>query len=208
MKMKLDPRKKILAGIAGAVAIALSPASHAATFDFGTLLSGSFQPQGTFATLTVDQLTGTTFHYSLHANDLNALFTSGAFIGSMANDLTSNPVLPTISNVTGGGVTAVTSDPGSGPGGNWEFRYDFGDGGQDRLTANETVAWTATFGTPVTYTGNMFALHMQALTQAQGGSAWYIPGPPVPEPQTYAMMLAGLGLLGFARIRRSRKDKQ
>jgi len=29
----------------------------------------------------------------------------------------------------------------------------------------------------------------------------------VPEPQTYAMMLAGLGLLGFARIRRSRKGK-
>lgn len=28
---------------------------------------------------------------------------------------------------------------------------------------------------------------------------------PVPEPETYAMMLAGLGLLGFVRIRRSRK---
>jgi len=32
--------------------------------------------------------------------------------------------------------------------------------------------------------------------------------PAVPEPQTYAMMLAGLGLLGFARIRRTRRDKQ
>jgi hypothetical protein len=31
--------------------------------------------------------------------------------------------------------------------------------------------------------------------------------PAVPEPQTYAMMLAGLGLLGFARIRRNRRDK-
>ncbi len=28
----------------------------------------------------------------------------------------------------------------------------------------------------------------------------------VPEPQTYAMMLAGLGLLGFARIRKSRRQ--
>ncbi len=32
--------------------------------------------------------------------------------------------------------------------------------------------------------------------------------PAVPEPQTYAMMLAGLGLLGFARVRRSRRDKR
>jgi hypothetical protein len=29
----------------------------------------------------------------------------------------------------------------------------------------------------------------------------------VPEPQTYAMMLAGLGLLGFARVRRTRQEK-
>ncbi len=197
-------RKNTLAGIAGAVAIALSPVSNAATFDFGTLLSGTYQPAGSFATLNVDQLSGSVFNYTLIAKDLNALFNAGAFIGSMANDLTTNPALPTISNISGGGVTAVTDSAGGGPGGNWEFRFDFGGGAGDRLLANETVSWRATFAAPVTYTGSDFALHVQGLTEQNGGSAWYIPTP-VPEPQTYAMMLAGLGLLGFARIRRQRR---
>jgi hypothetical protein len=202
-----------LAAISGAVAMALASASHAVTFQFGDLLNtspGIVDPAATFATLDVNQLSGTSFTYSLHANDLNSLFNAGAFIGSMANDLTTDPALPTISNVTGGGVTAVLTDPGGAPGGNWEFRYDFGTGAGDRLTANETVNWTATFTTPVTYTGAMFALHMQGLAQngvGTGGSGWFIPTP-VPEPQTYAMMLAGLGLMGFTLRRRQKRDRK
>jgi hypothetical protein len=201
-----------LAALSGAVAIALASASHAVTFQFGDLLSGSsgvVDPAAAFATLDVNQLSGTTFTYSLHANDLNTLFNSGAFIGSLANDLTTDPALPSITNVTGGGVTAVFTTDAGGPGGTWEFRYDFGTGG-DRLTANETVNWTATFSAPVTYTGNMFALHVQSLAQngiGTNGSGWYIPTP-VPEPQTYAMMLAGLGLMGFTLRRRQKRDRK
>jgi len=44
------------------------------------------------------------------------------------------------------------------------------------------------------------------LTIVDGGTPEFLPFAPIPEPGTYAMMLAGLGLLGF--IGRSRKQKE
>jgi len=38
-----------------------------------------------------------------------------------------------------------------------------------------------------------------------GGMDWTLVAAPVPEPETYAMLLAGLGLLGFVARRRQRK---
>jgi hypothetical protein len=193
-----------------AASMALATAANAETFQFGDLLSGTVVPEGTFATLTVsDTTSATAINYTLTSNNLADLFnSSGAFIGSMANNLTTDPALPTVSNITGGGVTVVDADPGGAPNINntWEFRFDFGSG-QDRLGSNETVSWTATFDNPVTYEGDKFALHVQSIGLNQGDSAWYVPTP-IPEPQTYAMMLAGLGLLGFARIRRQKRDNK
>ena len=40
----------------------------------------------------------------------------------------------------------------------------------------------------------------------QGFTVLPPPPPPIPEPETYALMLAGLGLLGFAARRRKQKD--
>ena len=39
--------------------------------------------------------------------------------------------------------------------------------------------------------------------QGFGASSEYVSSSPIPEPQTYAMMLAGLGLMGFIVRRRS-----
>lgn len=194
--------------VAAAVLAACGTSAQAATFEFGELLSGSYEPSDIFATLSINQLSGTTFNYSLSTNDLNSLFTAGAFVGSMTNDVLGYSALPTVSNISGGGVAVVEAENGGGPGGNWEFRYDFGDGSGDRLFGNETVSWTATFSDSVTYTGDGFALHVQGLTSLQGGSAWYTPTTPIPEPETYAMMLAGLGLLGFVARRRMKGAKR
>lgn len=46
-------------------------------------------------------------------------------------------------------------------------------------------------------------LHVQSIsTFAYSDSAWYGPANPVPEPEIYAMMAAGLGLMGFVARRR------
>jgi len=88
-----------------------------------------------------------------------------------------------------------------GPTGVWDFSFNFNDKGR-LVEANEWVEWTATFSTtpPVTFEG--FALHVQRIDAVDpAGSAWYVPTP-IPEPETYAMLLAGLGLMGFVARRR------
>jgi hypothetical protein len=94
---------------------------------------------------------------------------------------------------------------GGGPTGIFDFRFDLTGPQQTRLTANESVSWNATFTQPVTLSADSFALHVQGLTREQGGSGWYTAAAPVPEPETYAMMLVGLGLLGFTAKRKSKK---
>lgn len=193
---------KILRYLLAVSALAFGLSAHAATDDFGTLLSGSFQPTDTFASLSYTTTDNLVYNFTLTAYDLDAIFTDGAFIGAIAVDSdTSDPV---VSNVSGDTVVSVS--PGGGPTGIWDFRFDLTGPQQTRLTANESVSFDATFDQAVILGSNSFALHVQGLTDAQGGSAWYVP-PPVPEPETYAMMLAGLGLLGFTAKRKKAQTK-
>lgn len=188
---------KTLRTFMAVLALAFGVSAHAATDDFGTLLSGSFQPTDTFASLSYTTTDNLVYSFTLTAYDLDAIFTDGAFIGAIAVD--SDTSAPVVSNVSGDTVVSVS--PGGGPTGIWDFRFDLTGPQQARLTANESVSFDATFDQAVILGSNSFALHVQGLTDAQGGSAWYVP-PPIPEPETYAMMLAGLGLLGFTAKRR------
>lgn len=187
--------KKLIRNLLGAAALVASLSANAVTDLYGNLLSGTFQPSETFASMTYTNV-GNVWSFSLSAFDLDAIFTDGAFIGAVAVD---SDFTPTISNVVGDTVVSVAN--GGGPTGIFEFRFDLTDG-QNRLTANETVSWDATFTQAVTLASDDFALHVQGLTEAQGGSAWYTP---IPEPETYAMMLAGLGLLAFTAKRKNKK---
>ena len=179
-----------------------------ANYTFGNLLSGTFTPSGSFASLAVTTTDNTTYDFTLTAFSLDSLFTSGAFIGSMAVDTTfaHKEALPSAALTgLGNGVTSVGTSNGGGPTGVWDFRYDFG-GGSDRLTGLETVFWTSTFATAHTFDGNQFALHIQGLTDDQGDSAWYTPSrtpPPVPLPA--AAWLFGSALLGFVALSNRRR---
>lgn len=178
----------------------VSTSALAASEQYGTLLAGSFQPSAPFASLDVSS-SGNTYTFTLTANDLNTIFAPGSFIGAIAVDASSN-ITPTLSNVSGGAPVSIS--PGGGPTGAFDYRFDLTGSQQARLTSGESVSWTATFANPVSFEGHQFALHVQGLTAAEGGSAWYSNNSPVPEPETYGMMLSGLGLIGFLARRRKK----
>lgn len=190
---------KLVRNMLGSAALVASLSANATVDTYGELLSGTYQPDTTFASMTYTNI-GNVYSFTLSAFDLDAIFTDGSFIGAVAVD---SEYQPTISNVVGDTVVSVAN--GGGPTGIFDFRFDLTGPQQNRLTANETVSWDATFSQPVTLTSDSFALHVQGLTTEQGGSGWYT-ATPVPEPETYAMMLAGLGMLGFT-ARRKTKNK-
>lgn len=192
----------IIKALLVSLSLLISAPTLAATEDYGTLLAGSYQPSETFATLAVDG-SGSVYNFTLTALDLDSIFSAGAFIGAIAVDLAPN-LVPTISNVVGG--APVTYSAGGGPTGGFEFRFDLTGPQQARLTANEFVSFTATFADAVAFNGNEFALHVQNIGEENGGSAWYVNTSPVPEVDTYAMLMAGLGLMGF--VARRRRNQQ
>ncbi|MGB2831736.1 MAG: PEP-CTERM sorting domain-containing protein [Methylotenera sp.] len=83
---------------------------------------------------------------------------------------------------------------------------------------NETIGPFATFtlgtntgliGSPVlTFDANNLFVNLQGLSFRPGSTQFnvtagpFVPPPAVPEPETYAMLLAGLGLMGFVARRR------
>jgi len=175
-------------------------AVQAASYQFGQLLAGNGPTNPHFANLEITDNGSGNWTFTLTALDLNTIFGSSSFIGSMAVD----GVKPTsISTDAGGGVTAVNLQNGGGPGGIYDFRYDMINPKNDKLTGLESVTWhvgglgsTALPG----FNGEL-ALHVQGIGD-NGDSAWYVATSPVPEPETYAMLLAGLGLIGFMARRR------
>lgn len=168
----------------------------ATTENYGTSLTGGYQPSASFASLSVTG-SGSVYNFTLSALDLNSIFAPGAFISGIAVNISPNSnLVPSISAISGDSPVSVTK--ANGPTGQFDFRFDLTGKNQARLTANESVSWTATFANPVTFEGNQFALHVQG----EGGGGWYVKTPAevttaVPEPKTYSMMLVGLGLIGF-----------
>ncbi|MBS0300380.1 MAG: PEP-CTERM sorting domain-containing protein [Proteobacteria bacterium] len=190
--------KKLALSAIATGALVVGNSAQATTYQFGQLLSGGGPASAHFADLSATDDGGGNWTFTLTTLDLNAIFGAGSFIGTMAVD----GIKPTSSSTdAGGGVTVVDPANGSGPGGSFDFRYGFGSGGSsDRLTSNESVTWHVSgLGSDPLPLDGQLALHVQATSSTQD-SVWYIS--PVPEPETYTMLLAGLGLLGFAARRR------
>lgn len=189
------PMKKITTGLAFAAALAAAPAM-ADTLAFGQPLVGN-GPAFSFATLSVTQVgNGDDWQFTLDASGLSA----GATLATLAFEVAG--AVPNYRNglaMTGvsGGVGSVTARNGGGPTGVFDFRLDLGQG-QDRLAGGETVSWTWNDSGHGSFSS--VALQVQGLP---GGTAWYAPSAPVPEPASALMMLAGAGVLLWARRRRA-----
>jgi hypothetical protein len=92
-------------------------------------------------------------------------------------------------------------------------------GSQPNLTAH--IATSFTYAVPGTYTAIVIINVFGSFDQGGSFHSWNAPGGaqinltvpfvgpftpvPVPEPETYALMLAGLGLISFAARRRKQK---
>lgn len=206
-------------------ALSLSASAAITTYTFGSFFTGSGPSGGassSFATLSIDaSADNKTFVFDLKvSNNLDAIFGTGAFVSALRVNTASNqdPISTTIAGGTWG-VQAVKFDGSTSNTGGvaWDFIDSFcgtssgcnKNAAGSRLTQGEEVKWTSVFAnaqTPLLATPGMIMKVQGYEWNGRGASAEYTPiVTAVPEPETYAMMLAGLGLMvGIAR-RRQRK---
>ncbi len=156
------------------------------------------------ATLDVTQNSNTEYQFSLNFLS-NGGSSNFSFIDSLVID--STPATPP-SSLGVQSTTGNVSDPlilGSGITPDTSFGFDYGfefaDSGNGRFAVGESIQWLATFGSgPVSFED------LGVVFRNNGGQqpkdVFAVAAAPIPEPQTYAMFLAGLGLMGFAARRK------
>ena len=183
--------RKVIMSMVTAGFLVFGSGVQAASYQFGQLLAGNGPANPHFADLDITDNGGGNWTFTLSTLDLDAIFGTASFIGSLAVD----GVQPSsISTDAGGGVTNVSIQNGGGPTGAFDFRYDMINPQNDKLTGFESVTWhVGGLGSSALPNNGDLALHVQGIGP-NDDSAWYIS--PVPEPETYAMLLAGLGFVG------------
>lgn len=217
--------RNLIHWLAGAAVACASFTTQAQTWEyhFGSQLSGDpYQPTNTFAYMSVSTTDSLAFDFALRAYDTSSggtlaeSFGTSAFIGQAVFNSVSGDDPVSISNIqTNGYVNDVFLSSSSANVGSVGFDFSdcFGGGGScshggdaGRLSSGEWISWTLNFATaqtPLLGTPPV-ALHVQSWGPGNNNSGWYTPTSPIPEPETYGMLLAGLGLLAFATRRRRR----
>jgi len=211
-----------------ALALGLAGPAAAVTINFDNEFSGGTDcavPVTGCSVLTATSIAGGV-HFNLVGTMLPGEFItelSGNFIGAVA---------PTVQNITGNTETFVSFAFGSnafkadGDGFfDWKLTLDNAPPG-NRFDGTDHLSWdfmgltlpqynSLSVNGPEGKNGFLFATHAQGLVN--GGSGWFngqlAPGStpfdvtPVPEPETYALMMAGLGFVGWASKRRKKAAK-
>ncbi len=199
-------RSTALSGLCGAVALGSLAAMPAAAQDFNFDYKVNQGLVGTtFATLSIDSFAPNTTTFTLDTELSGGQGNPGIvdlYFG--CNGCGTPTFVPTADGVT-------ITQGGTQAGYNFDFRVRFDPG----VTGNDTpIMWTAT-GAPSTFIEQTPGAGPDAfaLIQLTGGaetingrnitSGHYIAA--VPEPSTYALLLAGIGVVGFM-VRRRRQS--
>lgn len=189
-------------------------------YEFGYQLSHPsstiYQPTDTFATLSVSTYDNVHYMFDLQAlPTMSTLFGNpNASIGAVVFNTGSEA--PTVSGITlAAGTWGVDNI--------WYLPYNMQLGGivfdftetlwgssvaNDAIASGERVVWMTTFSEATSFAEPPFALKVFGIGSVDSSYAFYAPTTvsPIPEPETYAMLLAGLGLLGVAGRRRQKKQ--
>ena len=103
-----------------------------------------------------------------------------------------------------GGYTGIFGTAGSATKWQWDYMMDHNIYAVD---LNATNGWGKTFtATYNVYVGDMYGNELAAAAGKNTIETWAWAAP-VPEPETYAMLLAGLGLMGTIARRRRNASK-
>lgn len=150
------------------------------------------------------------FDLQLTSNFGSLFNNANAFVGRVLfNTAGVDPIGSSVQLAAGTwGVSTIRSYSSAAQPGSIDFDFSesLGQGASNRLMSGERVAWTTSFAQPTGFVAPQFALHVQSIG-TNGDSGWYVPTvSPIPEPETYALLLAGLGLLGFHARRRKQKE--
>ncbi len=207
--------------IAAGVAAALSAgAAHAFTADYSTWLTASNAISGTqnFALVEIDKISNTVWDVRVTPNTSILVPDSNFGIEEFGFGLKSGVTLASDTIPSGWTLSGPGASQIDGFG---KFQYDLAGTGSNRqnplnfeLTLNGAGVSSGTPFDGALSTGNkLFAAHIAAFKSMQCGdtkcdSAFFagtgLDGrvPPVPEPSTYATLLAGLALVGVIARRR------
>jgi hypothetical protein len=203
--MNYQSTSRIALSVLATLTFAMATGSaNAATYNIDESFTGTF---------SLTDLGNGTGHID-HALNFSSLLTGDSSIFSSAvSSYVSYSTLPTFQLCTSGcsftetlkngdslfGTVAFTTPPGT-PDATNNFTTSFG--------ANITI--TGGSGLFAGATGSGVATGSDVWTSATGGTSIQhtvaILTTPVPEPETYAMMLAGLGIMGFM-VRRRRNEE-
>jgi hypothetical protein len=197
--MKRCNQLSVFAVALTALAALPAPAlAQTTVYEFGQLISGDGAPADiNFATLSAT-VVGNDIQFTLSSHSLNLFDGSQPFLSALSIDGDK------VGSITGvNGDAPVNMANGGGPGGGWDFRFDFTGAKKQRLNDDEVVTWTWVGGAGH-FTG--IGAHVQGLDYGGVNSAWYS-AVAVPEPGAYAMFLSGLAVLGASALRRRSKTR-
>ena len=165
-----------------------------ASADLYTFQSGT----NTVATLEIlDIMGGASFSLT---SSTSSAYAAGAFLLDLAFSGPSG----TFGSYSGPGTPAVATFGSFTNGGvsyDWMVNFDHAPPG-DRLLDGMTASWTIT-GAGIT--ADSFSMPMQLHIGAIDGADASVKIPAIPEPETYALMLAGLGFLALLNRRRQQR---